>query len=469
MNISVLRIELKRSVAPWAGAVVLTAPLAFLYLLNGTWWTGTTAWTAQWTSMALWTRSLLFYLWPLAVGLGALQGLRDRRSKMSELLTSTPRPARHRAATLAGTTAFTLTSAFALLVLVGGVQVLANTEYMHLGWLPISLVGALSLVAGAVLGMGAGRALPSVLTPPALAMGAFVFTALMQMSFGRTETTTAAGVPITEPNRVSLLSPAVQEVRDVLVTLSAPVHVGQTIWLLGMAATGFALLVAATPRARLTALTPIMAGAVIALLVLPSDPRRIHVVDEAAAELVCDGPVCVTKTQQGRLADLAGPGRKALGLLRSVLGDEAPVSVRENTDLLPEGSTPQWSRSTVLFDFDDDLIAAAKGAAKGEELTLALIAKGMVPGCTPTGWTSFGSDLFAQTVAVGWVLGDLEPLPGTLSAGLRSEVDAEARPVWKKLEALPRAEQLSRIGAMRAAAFSCKGDPFEVLSRGASR
>ncbi|MFG2631202.1 hypothetical protein [Streptomyces sp. NPDC048473] len=465
MNIRVLRIELKRSVAPWAGAVVLTTALAFLYLIPGPWWTGTTAWTAQWTSMALWTRSLLFYLWPLAVGLGALQGLRDHRSKMSELLTSTPRPARHRAATLAGTTAITLASAFALLVLVGAVQAVANTEYTHLGWLPISLVGALSLVAGAVLGMGAGRALPSVLTPPALAMGAFVFTALMQMSFGRTETTTATGLQSTEPNRVSLLSPAVQEVRDVFVTLSAPVHIGQTIWLLAIAATGFALLVAATPRARLIALTPVLAGAVIALLVLPSDPRRMYVVDEAAAELVCDGPVCVTKTQQARLADLAGPGKEALRLLRGALGDQAPVSVRENTAVLPEGSTPQWSRKTVLFDFDDDIIAAAKG----EELTRALIAKGMVPGCSPVGWSSFGGDEFAQTVAVGWVLGDLRLLPGTLPASLRREVDAETRPVWKELKALPRAEQLSRINAMRAAALSCKGKAFDALNGGASR
>jgi hypothetical protein len=212
VNLRVLRIELKRSVAPWAGAVVLTAALVFLYLVGAGW--GTTAWTAQWTSMALWTRSLLFYLWPLAVGLGALQGLRDHRSKMYELLTSTPRPARHRAAALAGTTAITLASAFALLVLVGGVQVLTNTEYTHVGWLPVSLVGALALVAGAVLGMGAGRALPSVLTPPALAMTVFVFTALMHMSLGRTETNTADGIPTTEPNQISLLSPAVQEVRD---------------------------------------------------------------------------------------------------------------------------------------------------------------------------------------------------------------------------------------------------------------
>ncbi|MDQ0936178.1 hypothetical protein [Streptomyces turgidiscabies] len=465
MNFRVLRIELRRSVAPWAGVVILAPALAFLYLLGGEWWRGTTAWTAQWTTLALWTRSLLFYLWPLAVGLGALQGLRDHRSKMLELLTSTPRPARHRAATLAGATALTLASAFALLVLSGGVQVFSQTEYTHLGWLPISLVGALSLVAGAVLGMGAGRALPSVLTPPALTMVAFVFTALMYMSLGRTQTITAAGIPVTEPNRISLLSPAVQDVRDTLVTLSASVHVGQTIWLLGMAATGFALLVAATPRTRLIALTPVLAGAVIALLVLPSDPRRIYVVDEAAAELVCDGPVCVTKTQQAHLTDLAGPGKEALRLLHGALGGQAPVSVRENTTLLPEGSTPQWSRKTVLFDFDDDVIAAAKG----KELTWALIAKGMVPGCTPVGWSGLGGDEFAQTVAVSWVLGDFRPLPSTSPANLQRMADAEARPVWKKLKALPRAEQLSRINAMRAAALSCKGEPFEVLSGGTSR
>ncbi|MDR6978378.1 hypothetical protein J2X68_005104 [Streptomyces sp. 3330] len=465
MNARVLRIELRRSVAPWAGAVVLTPALAFLYLVPGSWWTGTAAWTAQWTSMALWTRSLLFYLWPLAVGLGALQGLRDHRAKMTELLTSTPRPARHRAATLAGATAITLTSAFALLVAVGGVQVIAHTGYTHLGWLPISLVGALALVAGAVLGMGAGRALPSVLTPPALTMGAFVFTALMQMSFGRTETTTDTGVPSTEPNRVSLLSPAVQEVRDALVTLSASVHIGQTIWLLALAVTGFALLVAATPRARLIALTPVVAGAALALLVLPSDPRRMYVVDEAAAEPVCDGPVCVTRTQQARLAEVAGPGKEALRLLRGALGSQAPLSVRENASVPPQGSTPRWSPETVLFDFDDDIVASAKG----EQLTWALIAEGMAPGCSPVGWSSFGGDQFAQTVAVAWVLGEIQPLPASWSAGMRREADAAIRPVWKELESLPRAQQLSRIEAMRAAALSCEGDAFDALKGGGSR
>ncbi|MFH8805428.1 hypothetical protein ACH4F6_38805 [Streptomyces sp. NPDC017936] len=465
MNARVLRTELKRSVAPWASALVLTSALAFLYLVDGAWWRGSTAWTAQWTSLALTTRGLLFYLWPIAVGLGALQGLRDHRSKMSELLTSTPRPAWHRAATMAGMTAIALVSAFALLVLVGAVQVLANTEYTHLGWLPISLVGALSLAAGAVLGMGVGRTLPSALTPPALAMGTFVFSALMHMSLGRTQTHTASGIPVAEPNQVSLLSPAVQEVRNALVTLSASVHIGQTIWLLGLAATGFALLAATTSRTRLIALTPLLAGAVIALLVLPSDSRRMYVIDKAAAELVCDGPVCVTKMHQGQLAGLAGPGKEALRLLHDALGGQAPASVRENTTVLPDGSTPRWSRETVLFDFDEDIIAAAEG----EELTWALIAKGMVPGCDPVGWSGFGEDDFARTVAVGWVFGDLRSLPGAGPASLRREADAEARPVWRELEALPRDGQRARINAMRAAAFSCKGDAFDALKGGASQ
>ncbi|GHE56726.1 hypothetical protein [Streptomyces capitiformicae] len=462
MNVRVLRIELRRSVALWAGAVVLTTALAFLYLLSGPWWNGTALWTAQWTSMALWTRSLLIFLWPLAVGLGALQGLRDHRSNVSELLTSTPRPAWHRAATLAGATAITLASAFGLLVLQGAVHVPAVTEYTHLGWLPISLVGALSLVAGAVLGMGVARALPSPLTPPVLAVCAFLFTNFLRQVPDSLESAVPTAMV---PNRISLLSPPVAGVREVLLTLSPSVHVGQTLWLLGMIATGFALLAAATPRARLLALTPLLAGAALALLVLPSDPRRTYVVDEAAAAMVCDGPVCVTKAHQTRLDDLAGPGRKALRLLHDALGGQAPVAIRESTALRSLSDAPERPRDAVLFDFDDGVIATAKG----EELTRALVAQGMAPVCFARSDNESGTsgELAGQSVAAGWVLGDLKPLGGTVHS-LRDQLDL-ARPVWKELKALPRSEQLSRIRAMHAAAVSCKGDPLDVLAGGESR
>ncbi|MEV7583951.1 hypothetical protein [Streptomyces erythrochromogenes] len=454
MNSRVLRTELRRSVAPWAGLVLLAAPLALLYLIPGLWWTGTARWTAQWTSLALWTRSLLIVLWPVAVGLGALQGLRDHRSGTGELLASTPRPARHRAAALAGATALTLTSAFVLVVLVGAVQVLAGTGYPHFGWLPISLVGALSLAAGGVLGMGIGRAVPFVLTPPVLTVGALVFTNVLRVSDERAVPEAAV------PNRLALLSPAVAQVREVLFTLSASVHVGQTLWLLGLAATGFALLAAASPRARLPALAPALAGAVLALLVLPSDPRRTYVVDEAAAQQVCDGPVCVTKTHRARLADLADPGRKALGLLHRVLGDGAPVVIHESTTPRELGAVPERYDGVLVVDFDDATIAGARGDA----LVRALVAQGMAPVCRPRSDREGGpaTETAAQSIAAGWVLGDLLPLDG--SGHSRADQLALAEPVWRELGALPPAEQQARINALRTAALGCEGDPLGALA-----
>lgn len=460
MNGRVLRIELRRSVAPWAGVVSLCVALAFLYLVSGPWWKGSAPWTSQWTSLALWTRFLLAVLWPLALALGALQGLRDHRSRMTELLTSTPRPARHRAATTASATAITLSAAFTLVVLLGAVQVIGTTEYTHLGWLPISLVAVLALVAGALLGMGIGRNLPSPLTPPALAVAAFVFVNLLRMS-----TESAVPTAVSGPTGVTLLSPAVDEMLNVFLTLSAPVHLGQTVWLLGMAVTGFALLAAATPRARLLALAPVLAGAVIALLVLPADPRRVYVVDEAAAAQVCDGPVCVSTVHQERLADLAGPGKEALRLLRRVLGAEAPTSVRESTARRGIFDAPERSRTAVLFDFGDSVIADAEG----EQLTRALLGQGMAPVCfaRSAGESGTVGELAAQSVVAGWVLGDLRPFEGALHTP--SDQLATARPVFKELKALPWSEQVARVKAAHTAAVSCSGDPLSILDGGTAR
>ncbi|MFF4319482.1 hypothetical protein [Streptomyces sp. NPDC001568] len=461
MNLRIPLIELRRSVAPWAGAVVLVAALAFLHLLNGPWWNGTALWTAQWTSMAMWTRYPLVFLWPVAVGLGALQGLRDQRSRMSELLTSTPRPARHRAAALAGPTAFALVSAFGLIVLLGAVRVLAgDASYAHLGWLPISLVGALALAAGAVLGMGIARVVPSVLTPPALAVGTFLLA-----SFFR-QTTDGALPTAAVPNRLSLLSPTVAEAREPLLTLAVPVHLGQTVWLLGMAATGLALLAAATPRGRLLALTPLLAGGAVALLVFPAAPRGTYVLDRAAAAQVCDGPVCVTAAQRARLDDLSGPGKEALRLLRDALGDRAPVAVHEATLPRALGDTPERAPGFLLVDFDDGML----GGARGEGLTRALVAQGLAPVCFPRSNTESGTlpDAAAQSIGAAWVLGgEPRPLDGTMHRA--SDQDALTRPVWERFTALAPAEQRARIGAMHTAAVSCSGDALDALTGGAPR
>jgi hypothetical protein len=413
--------------------------------------------------MALQTRGSLLFLWPLAVGLGALQGMRDHRSRVSELLTSTPRPASHRAATLSAAMAIALVSGFGAVVLLGGVQVLSSTEYTHLGWLPLSLVGALSLVAGAALGMGVGRALPSVLTPPALAAGVLVFTVVTEMSLTKLDTATL--IERTEPNLLSLLSPAAQPALDVLLTLSASVHVGQTIWLLGMATTGVALLAAESLRNRLIALTPVLAGAVVALLVLPSDTRQVYVVDKIAAELVCEGPICVTKIHQAQLNDLAGPGKDALRRMHSALKGQAPVSVREETNVWPDASTPRLSRKIALFDLEDRTIAAAKG----KELSRALIANSLVPNCSPRGLAGASvASIAAQSIATSWVLNESE-LRNSDFTNISPIQRNEIQQVWKKIKGLPQAEQRSRVSKMHLGAVACKGDPLVALDGGASR
>ncbi|MEU5328932.1 hypothetical protein [Streptomyces parvus] len=465
MNTTPLRTELRRSIAPWAALAVLAGGIAYLYLLDGPWSKRTTEWTAQWTALALWTRSLLVILWPVVVGLGALQGLRDHRSKASELLASTPRPLLHRTAALAGALLLALVTAFALIVLSGAVQVAGNATYFHLRWVPIVLVGVLALAAGALLGMGVGRTLPSAFTPPALAMAAFAFTILLGDLLGRRQLFTEQGIPYTEPNQLSLLSPAVAEVRDVLTTLAPSVHLGQSVWLLGIAATGLALLTTSTPRGRLLAGVPLLAGLVLALAVLPTDLRRMYVADGAAGELVCEGPVCVTRVQREKLADLTGPAGAALSLLEGKLGPDAPRTVRENTASPAVGSPEAWSSDAVLLRFDDALFTGAHGG----RLTQAVVAQGMMPGCSvlPASWggSVVVDDVIAQYVATRWVTGRPEPLPGTLAA----EQTGRAETVWRAFTALPPAEQRARVRTMREATHSCQGEPLAALEGGNAR
>ncbi|MER7582639.1 hypothetical protein [Kitasatospora sp. NPDC097691] len=461
----VLRTELRRSAAPWPGAVVLVGSLAVFFLIDGIWWKGTAGWTAQWTSMAMWTRYLLGFWLPLVVGIGAVYGLRESRSRMTELLVTTPLPAWRRAALPAGATALALAAGFGLLVLAGGVQVaLGRTDYAPSGWLPISLVAVLALVAGAVFGMGVARALPHVLTPPALVV---TFVLLVGLLRPRTEGLVPSG---SAPNRLVLLSPVVAEPREMLLTLSGAVHLGQTLWLLGLLATGVALLSAVTRRARLLAVLPVLSGAVLALLVLPAEPRDSYVVDTAAAAPVCDGPVCVTRANRARLDELAARGTEALSVLRGVLGDRAPHTVREDSRLRALGDVRELSEDVVLVDFDERVFADAKG----EALTRALISQGLAPSCRGNNDREGGGggDVALQSIAVSWALHDpqLRPLieKGTDAYAQKTWADADA--AWQKLMAVSPEEQRSRIIGLRAGAFSCApGDPLLLLAGEASR
>ncbi|OKJ05674.1 hypothetical protein [Kitasatospora sp. CB01950] len=455
MNTRVLRTELRRSAAPWAGLLVLGGSLAILFAIDGIWWRGTAGWTAQWTPMAMWTRWLLAFWWPLSVGAGALYGLRDARSGTAELFGTVPKPAWRRAALPAGAMAGVLMAGFGLVVAAGGVQVaLGDTRYRPLGWVPISLVAVLALAAAAVFGMGVARAVPSVLTPPALVVLSLMTVAAL-LRF-----TTDGAVPSAPfaPNRFALLSPVTVDPRESLLTLSGSVHLGQTLWLLGLAATGFALLVAATRRARLLALVPVLVGAALALAVLPGDARRTYVVDAAAARPVCDGPVCVTTENRHRLPELSARGAEALHILHEVLGDRAPQAIREDAEPRALGGLRPVDAGTVLVDFDEREFAHASG----RDLTRALVAQGLVPTCYARTDREGGmvEDAATQSVAASWALGEsaLVPVetPGTSMYDRQGWEDA--RTAWTAFAATPPAEQRARIAALHDAALSCSVD-----------
>ncbi|MEV7865537.1 hypothetical protein AB0P17_05420 [Streptomyces sp. NPDC088124] len=448
-----------------AGALALVSALAFLHLITGPWVKGDEQWTAGYTNAAWWQRMSLVFLWPLAVVAGAVQGLRDHRSGTSELLAATSRPPWHRAAGTATALALTLTAAYLLVFLSGAVQVLANSGYAHVGWLPIPVVGALALVAGGWLGMGIGKAVPSTLTPPVLGVVALLLSVVL------------SGYVLLDPapQRVMLLAPALPGPRSGFLTVAWQASAGQALWLLGVAATGFLLLAGAGRRARrgarirarLLALAPVALGAAVALPLLPAGEYDTYITDASVTEPVCEGRVCVTRLHESRLAGLRAPGEEALRQLSRLPG--APSSVRETVTPWPPGAPVRRDAAVLPVDFE----ARFLDGATPEETTRALLAGAGTAPCLDLyadrsteqeeqereeAYDETGAvrELAARTVAAAWFTGELKPLPGLAFA--RAEADALARPAWRELRALPAGEQRARIAALRNASLSCDDD-----------
>jgi hypothetical protein len=450
----VLGIELRRSAAPWAGLAVVVVALGFLYLIGGPWWKGPEVWTAQWTSAARWERYLLVFLWPIAVGAGALQGLRDRRSTMDELLSSTPRPAAHRTATTAAAAAITLVTAYLLVFAVGAVQVVHNDGYFHLGWIPTVLVGALGLVAGACLGTGLSRTFPSALVPPLLAVGSLVAMVYVVIDG---DTLRPGGGAI--PNQLLLLSPGLPTVRDVFTVVADSVSVGQALWFTGVAATGVLLATSATVRDRLLALLPLAVTGALAVAIMPA---QTYVTDEAATALVCRGPVCVTKVHEAKLDLLAGPAGEALRLLGKL--PNPPTSVRETPMLQPLTGHQPRSADVVPVDFSDWRFLQAEG----DTLKRSILSGAGTPPCfgVEARDDQVRREMVAHTIAAGWLTGTLAPVRGNWWSD--DETRAEMTRAWDTFQALPADQQRDRVAAMRAIALTCEGDQLAALTGAAA-
>ncbi|MEU4419074.1 hypothetical protein AB0F81_00460 [Actinoplanes sp. NPDC024001] len=439
----ILGIELRRSGALLAGTATAVIGVAGLYVLALTGQTG--LWDQQWNLLAVFQRIMLVVLWPLALAAGAWQAGRDRRSRIEELLGTTPAPGWRRLRPSALATALCLTTGYLLVLVAGAVKVATTAGYPGSGWQAVTAVGVLALVAAGLLGLGLGRLLPYAYTPAVLGAGSLACL-LAAIEATKLDDATKPGWALLLPYFTSTIS----EFQAVGGAASA----GQAWWLGGLAVGGLVLYLATNRLVRTLAVAPPALGL---LLAAPMLTVTAFPVDAAAVAEVCTtdgGPrVCVTAAHSRKLPMLVAPARQALRLLAKL--PNAPTSVHE---AVPVPTRPQPASEAWL---DADNLSSAGGPA---ELTARILAGAGTPLCLRNEDSDYLAVLRARAVTAAWLYGS-HPVPGP---ALAPAEQALRDTMWKAFIAQPEAEQQRRVAAVRAAGLDC-GDQAAALGIGAGR
>ncbi|HEY3261230.1 MAG TPA: hypothetical protein VGJ95_13335 [Pseudonocardiaceae bacterium] len=458
MGARILGIELRRSVAMPAALVIAAVGVFVLFASNPPY--------RSWMELVVVQRDIMQLTWPLALAAGAWQGIRERRSRVEELIATTARPRPQRVLPVATAMAIAAVVAY-LVMLAGGTGHLRHPDgYFPAGAVPLIALGALALVAAAWLGLAIGALLPSPLTAPMLVVIAFLGLAVVPPMLRDQDRG--------EPGAVLLL-PFLQGPRDggyELQVLSARANLSQALWLVAVAATGLALLAAARTATRVAALLPVLLGAAIAVPAMPRQLAAAWVADPRATEVVCtrDEPqVCIARMHSYALDELSGPARQALSVLAAKL-PPAPTRVMLRTfgDGRDDGRPP----ADTLLAFvspDDDVLARTPD----DLVEIMLDGAGVppcpnLPGASPGKVISGGSRpdaearyLAARRAAGAWLL-DRDPEPAR--AGEELDVTL-ARQALDALHALPADRQRARVAALRDAERTCApGDRLDLLT-----
>jgi hypothetical protein len=187
----VLRLEIRRSVVPWA--IPLIAALYFFDVYR-TASGDPPMWNVRASEV---TDHMLFDFSAFAAGLGAWVGSREGRRKTGDLVATTVRPAWARQATALTATLFWLVLAF-----LAGVAVIYVQTALHATWggpplWPVA-VGVAGVITACVTGFTAGVLFPGRFTAPLAAVGVLV---LSMIGFH-------AGLGVSPSGTYGLLSPA---------------------------------------------------------------------------------------------------------------------------------------------------------------------------------------------------------------------------------------------------------------------
>ncbi|GAA1028927.1 MULTISPECIES: hypothetical protein [Amycolatopsis] len=446
---SVFRIELRRTIAPWVPVAMLAVSLSLLLFSRGPWSSNSAAWNATWLTAVRWPRYLLVLMWPIIVGAAAIQGMRDARAGVGELFGSTPRPAGQRAATLGLALGLSAVAGYLVLVAAGVGQVIAKDGLFTTSWVMQLVLGVLSVVAGVALGLGLGRLLPYPITAPVLAVLALAGGLFAQVS----------GMNGAGPNAMVLLGIGQVQPHGPFDLPSPAVELGQLSWLLGLTVAGILLLLAGSARTKVLALLPVAAGLAVALPLFPAWSTDNYVPDKTASALVCDGPVCVTRLHEDWLSTVAGPGKEALRYLEKL--PNHPTRIEESAESFWNTKVGPRDPSRLLMQKD----SYALWHESGPSLTMVLLSGA---GTMPCHAASYGGEQndredAARWVMAQWLVGSYAPPSSQRQPPLKPSTDS----AWAALKAVPEAEQTARIGAARQAELTCTGDPLKILTDGA--
>ncbi|WP_033342092.1 ABC transporter permease [Catenuloplanes japonicus] len=444
-----IRIELRRSNA--AAVLLLVIVLGAGNIVTSySWWAGYLQQFLQTLTAGM------FVLAPLALAGGTVLGRREIRNRATGLMDSTGRPRWQRAFPAMAAIGLGSAAGYLLILAAGVIVTVATGGYLGPWGVAWALIDALILAGASWVGIAAGRAWPSPILPPALAVSALVLQ-LLASNLSATPTGQGpwAGLSL-EGNPVPATPWETPTTGALLARLALAA---------GLLAAGFLLAAGRSWFTRAGAGVALVAGlAGVVLIATPGQAGKWRL-DPAAQRLVCtddDGPqVCVTAVNAFMLPETTRDARRALAALAKLPG--APTRAAEvRMNDVGNHSSEQWRRSgpldepgTVYFVLDRDPV---RGWDPDLTENIVLGAGTFYRSCARSGDLPFA-------VAGAWLLGTDGIGFWTYGFGdVWEPIQPEVREHLRQLRAIPEAEQTARVVAMRDAALRCEPDLLPYLT-----
>jgi hypothetical protein len=317
----------------------------------------------------------------------------------------------------------------------GGLWIIGTAEYLPVSVFVVAAVGGLALIAAVWLGLAVGRLLPRLATAPALAVAGLGLLLVIPGATRPRGWLALVFSPIYEMN-----------MPDAYSTVPGRASVAQAIWLAALAVSAVLLFASSGWRIRVAALLPVVAGAALAITVMPQQSRFVtDAIDPVARELVCaegEPQVCVSRVHSGLMSEVSPPARDGLAILAKLPG--APTQVHEDTTTYVPEVHPPWHEDVVLLRVE----VGRNGHLMNADGVLADVVTGAFaspPRCDKS------AGLEEKLAAAYWLLGR-EPVAGET----HEPADiAAAVQLWQNLRRLPGSEAKARVVALRRAALNC--------------